>query len=117
MTGPAARTNRVAFKVGETDAGRRLDQVLAACVPGLSRRQARVLLDIGGVFVDDRRIKMAGRPITASSATVEAPARQITRWAPAIRSPISLKKGEMSASIPSSLYAVCVASMSSARAC
>jgi 23S rRNA pseudouridine1911/1915/1917 synthase len=39
----------------------RLDQALAACVPGLSRRQARVLLDIGGVFVDGRRVKIAGR--------------------------------------------------------
>jgi 23S rRNA pseudouridine1911/1915/1917 synthase len=53
--------NRVVFKVGDEDAGRRLDQVLAARVPGLSRRQARVLLDIGGVFVDGRRVKVAGR--------------------------------------------------------
>jgi 23S rRNA pseudouridine1911/1915/1917 synthase len=54
--------NKVVFKVGDEDAGRRLDQVLAARVPGLSRRQARVLLDIGGVFVDGRRVKVAGRP-------------------------------------------------------
>jgi 23S rRNA pseudouridine1911/1915/1917 synthase len=53
--------SRVVFKVGEDDAGRRLDQVLAARVPGLSRRQARLLLDIGGVFVDGRRVKVAGR--------------------------------------------------------
>jgi hypothetical protein len=45
--------------------GRRLDQVLAARVGGLSRRQARVLLDIGGVFVDGRRVKVAGRPMHA----------------------------------------------------
>ena len=57
MTGP----NRVTFTVGDDDVGRRLDQVLAARVPGLSRRQARVLLDIGGVFVDGRRVKIAGR--------------------------------------------------------
>jgi 23S rRNA pseudouridine1911/1915/1917 synthase len=57
MTGP----ERAKFVVGAADAGRRLDQVLAARVPGLSRRQARVLLDIGGVFVDGRRIKLAGR--------------------------------------------------------
>jgi 23S rRNA pseudouridine1911/1915/1917 synthase len=53
---------KATFTVGEADAGRRLDQVLAARVPGLSRRQARVLLDIGGVFVDGRRVKVAGRP-------------------------------------------------------
>ena len=61
MPGP----ERVTFTVGEADAGRRLDQVLAARVPGLSRRQARVLLDIGGVFVDGRRVKVAGRPAYA----------------------------------------------------
>jgi 23S rRNA pseudouridine1911/1915/1917 synthase len=59
---PVPAPNRVVFKVGEQDAGRRLDQVLAARVPGLSRRQARLLLDIGGVFVDGRRVKVAGRP-------------------------------------------------------
>src|SRR6185295_9837489 len=37
------------------------DQVLAARVPELSRRRARVLLDLGGVFVDGARTKMAGR--------------------------------------------------------
>ena len=56
MAGP----EKVTFTVGDDDAGRRLDQVLAARVPGLSRRQARVLLDIGGVFVDGRRVKVAG---------------------------------------------------------
>jgi 23S rRNA pseudouridine1911/1915/1917 synthase len=57
-----AEPARAKFVVGDEDAGRRLDQVLAARVPGLSRRQARVLLDIGGVFVDGRRVKVAGRP-------------------------------------------------------
>jgi 23S rRNA pseudouridine1911/1915/1917 synthase len=59
MPGP----QRAAFTVAADDVGRRLDQVLAARIEGLSRRQARVLLDIGGVFVDGRRIKMAGRPM------------------------------------------------------
>jgi 23S rRNA pseudouridine1911/1915/1917 synthase len=58
-----AAPTRVAFKVDGEHAGRRLDQVLAARVPGLSRRQARVLLDIGGVFVDGRRVKIAGRSV------------------------------------------------------
>jgi 23S rRNA pseudouridine1911/1915/1917 synthase len=61
---------RVAFTVTDEDAGRRLDQVLAARVPGLSRRQARVLLDIGGVFVDKRRVKIAGRPVHAGEEVV-----------------------------------------------
>jgi 23S rRNA pseudouridine1911/1915/1917 synthase len=66
MAGP----ERASFIVGEEDAGRRLDQVLAARVPGLSRRQARVLLDIGGVFVDGRRVKVAGRPARAGEEIV-----------------------------------------------
>jgi 23S rRNA pseudouridine1911/1915/1917 synthase len=61
---------RNTFTVTDEDAGRRLDQVLAARVPGLSRRQARVLLDIGGVFVDGRRIKVAGRPMHAGEEVV-----------------------------------------------
>jgi 23S rRNA pseudouridine1911/1915/1917 synthase len=62
--------NRVTFTVGDADAGRRLDQVLAARVAGLSRRQARVLLDIGGVFVEGRRVKVAGRPMHAGEEVV-----------------------------------------------
>jgi 23S rRNA pseudouridine1911/1915/1917 synthase len=55
--------NRVTFTVAQAEAGLRLDQALAARVPGLSRRRARLLLDIGGVFVDGRRVKVAGRPV------------------------------------------------------
>jgi 23S rRNA pseudouridine1911/1915/1917 synthase len=58
MSGPS---RSIAFVADASDEGRRLDQVLAARVPGLSRRQARVLLDLGGVFVEGRRTKMAGR--------------------------------------------------------
>ena len=56
---------RVRFTVDAADAGKRLDQVLATNVPGLSRRKARVLLDIGGVYVDKERIKKAGRLVRA----------------------------------------------------
>ena len=44
--------------------------MLAARVEGLSRRQARVLLDIGGVFVDGRRVKIAGKPMYAGEEVV-----------------------------------------------
>jgi 23S rRNA pseudouridine1911/1915/1917 synthase len=57
--------SRVTFTAGEAEAGLRLDQALAARVPGLSRRRARLLLDIGGVFVDGRRVKVAGRLVRA----------------------------------------------------
>ena len=62
---------RVRFTVAPADAGKRLDQVLATNVPGLSRRRARVLLDLGGVYVDRERVKKAGRLVRAGQA-VEA---------------------------------------------
>lgn len=53
----------VRFVVQKSDDGLRLDQALARHVPGLSRRRARILLDIGGVFVDKARVKAAGRMV------------------------------------------------------
>lgn len=58
MSSPAVKHR---FVVAKEDAGLRLDQVLAARVPGLSRRKARALIEIGGVFVDRARVKVAGR--------------------------------------------------------
>jgi len=34
-------------------------------VAGLSRRKARAVIDLGGVFVDKARVKVAGRPVRA----------------------------------------------------
>jgi len=59
------------FTVGEGETGLRLDQLLAARIPELSRRKARVLLDIGGVFVDGARVKVASRKLRAGQV-VEA---------------------------------------------
>ncbi len=58
----------VRFVVLEADDGVRLDQALARHVPGLSRRRARVLIDLGGVFVDRGRVKVAGRLVRAGQA-------------------------------------------------
>jgi len=58
------------FVARPEDEGRRLDQVLAANVPGLSRQKARVLLDIGGVFVDGARTKVAGRVVRRGQVIV-----------------------------------------------
>jgi 23S rRNA pseudouridine1911/1915/1917 synthase len=56
---------RERFEVPPEDEGARLDQVLARHVPGLSRRKARDLIDLGGVFVDRARVKVASRPMRA----------------------------------------------------
>lgn len=61
---------RVEFVAQREDEGKRLDQVLALRIPALSRRRARVLLDIGGVFVDGTRVKTAGRIVRAGQKFV-----------------------------------------------
>jgi 23S rRNA pseudouridine1911/1915/1917 synthase len=51
------------FEVAPDDAGLRLDQVIPRHVAGLSRRKARAVIDLGGVFVDKARVKVAGRTV------------------------------------------------------
>jgi 23S rRNA pseudouridine1911/1915/1917 synthase len=51
------------FDVPPEAAGLRLDQCLARCVEPLSRSSARVALDLGAVFVDQRRVKVASRKV------------------------------------------------------
>lgn len=53
------------FEVAVDEAGLRLDQVVPRHVAGLSRRKAREVIDLGGVFVDRTRVKVAGRPVRA----------------------------------------------------
>ena len=53
------------FTVAADEDGLRLDQVVPRHVPGLSRRKAREVIDVGGVFVDRTRVKVAGRPVRA----------------------------------------------------
>jgi 23S rRNA pseudouridine1911/1915/1917 synthase len=67
MPSPATRHR---FVVTPEDAGLRLDQALASRVPGLSRRKARALIDMGGVFVDRARVKVAGRAVRAGQVVV-----------------------------------------------
>lgn len=53
------------FEVAADEAGLRLDQIVPRRVAGLSRRKARAVIDLGGVFVDRARVKVAGRPVRA----------------------------------------------------
>jgi 23S rRNA pseudouridine1911/1915/1917 synthase len=59
------------FEVAGDDIDLRLDQLLAKRIDDLSRRRARVLIDIGGVFVDGKRVKVASRRL-AVGQVVEA---------------------------------------------
>ncbi len=63
MSAPAASRDAIRIVVGPTDHGVRLDQALARGIPDLSRRRARVAIDLGGVFVDGARTKVASRPV------------------------------------------------------
>jgi 23S rRNA pseudouridine1911/1915/1917 synthase len=54
-------TAKTTFAVLADESGLRLDQVIPRHVAGLSRRKARAVIDLGGVFVDKTRVKVAGR--------------------------------------------------------
>jgi 23S rRNA pseudouridine1911/1915/1917 synthase len=56
------------FEVAADEAGLRLDQVVPRHVAGLSRRKARTVIDLGGVFVDRTRVKIAGRLVRAGQS-------------------------------------------------
>ncbi len=58
------------FRVPEDADGLRLDQCLSRCVEPLSRSSARVALDLGAVFVDDKRVKVASRRVTPGQHVV-----------------------------------------------
>ncbi len=49
--------------VSPDEAGLRLDQAVARNVAALSRRKARVVIELGGVFVDGARVKVLGRGV------------------------------------------------------
>ena len=51
------------FKVGAVDSGTRIDIFLAKNMPNLSRRKVRTLLDVGGCYVNNKRMKIASRTI------------------------------------------------------
>ena len=58
------------FRVPAEAAGLRLDQCLGRHVEGLSRSSARVALDLGAVFVDRKRVKVASRKVHAGQEIV-----------------------------------------------
>jgi 23S rRNA pseudouridine1911/1915/1917 synthase len=58
------------FDVPAEADGLRLDQCLARYVEPLSRSSARVALDLGAVFVDQRRVKVASRKVAAGQHVV-----------------------------------------------
>ncbi len=55
--------SKVTWKVAHDEGGLRLDQIVPKHVPGLSRRKARAVIDLGGVFVDSSRVKIASKPV------------------------------------------------------
>jgi 23S rRNA pseudouridine1911/1915/1917 synthase len=58
------------FDVPEGMGDLRLDQCLSRCVESLSRSNARVALDLGAVFVDGKRVKIASRKVTPGQHVV-----------------------------------------------
>ncbi len=60
---------RLSLAVGAADAGERIDRFIAAR-GGISRGEARRALDTGGVFLDGRRCKVAGRALREGQRVV-----------------------------------------------
>jgi 23S rRNA pseudouridine1911/1915/1917 synthase len=60
---------RLTLQVARGDAGERLDRFIAAA-GGISRGLARRAIDRGGIFLDGRRCKVAGRTLRAGQAVV-----------------------------------------------
>ena len=61
-------------------AGLRLDQALAALVPGLSRRGARALLETGAVYLEGRRCRTASKFVLAGATlTIENDATRLVQ--------------------------------------
>lgn len=52
---------RFQFTVSKEQSGRRLDQIIAAEVSALSRTRAKQVISEGAVFVDKKRVKVAGK--------------------------------------------------------
>ncbi len=63
-------TTSTRFEVAADEVGLRLDQVIPRHVAGLSRRKARAVIDLGGVFVDAARTKVASRAMRAGQVVV-----------------------------------------------
>ncbi|MCX6119729.1 MAG: RluA family pseudouridine synthase [Proteobacteria bacterium] len=55
--------NLKTYIVEEVDSGSRIDQYLASKIPNLSRRKIRTILDIGGCYVNNKRVHIASRKV------------------------------------------------------
>jgi len=71
------------FTVTPEDDGLRLDQVIPRHVTSVSRRKARAVIDVGGVFVDRTRVKVASRPVRPGQ-TIEVNLGSEARPAPTL---------------------------------
>lgn len=77
---------RVRFQVEAADEGLRLDQLLARRIADLSRRKARLVIDIGGVFVDRARVKVASRTLRAGQQVEVVLGNALARATPEVGS-------------------------------
>jgi RluA family pseudouridine synthase len=56
------------FKVDSTQSGKRLDVYLLEQIGELSRRKIRSIIDVGGVYVNKKRVRIASRAVTVGDA-------------------------------------------------
>ncbi len=61
---------RFEFTVSPEHSGQRVDQIIAAMVPQLSRTKTKKILAEGGVFIDKQRVKIESRALVAGQRVV-----------------------------------------------
>ena len=77
---------RRSYTITDEQRGLRLDQALAALVPGLSRRGARSLIESGAVYLEGRRCRTASKFVrSGASITLETLAPPLAVTLPKIK--------------------------------
>jgi 23S rRNA pseudouridine1911/1915/1917 synthase len=76
-------------------AGERLDRALAALAEGMSRGEARRLIDAGVVFVAGRRTRIASRPVHAGERISWQPPARPRTDAPAVEPRIAIEHADL----------------------
>jgi len=69
-------TGHETFTIAAKDAGKRLDQILAAALPDCSRARAQKLIEAGAVQIDGRAAGKSGRPAEGAQVMVLLPEAQ-----------------------------------------
>ncbi len=78
LAAPGPGAERAVVVVPPALDGERIDKVLAALVPAISRGFARKVLGLGGVYIGDQRCRVASRPVRRGDVLTATWHRDVT---------------------------------------